>query len=396
MAEPHRSDPVITAPTGAAARAAAACAIHAVLDRGRSLTDALQMLPPLDDERDRPLVHELCYGVLRTLPRQEALAKLLLHKPLKPEDADLKALILVGLYQLTDTRIPPHAAVAATVEAARTIGKGWGASLLNAVLRRFERERTRLLARVEKTAQTQGLFPLWLSGRIQAAWPEHWKEIIEASNAHPPMCLRVNPIRTTRGELAQRLSAAGLTARSTRHATQGLVLDRPVPTARLPGFAEGLVSVQDAGAQLAAELLDARPAERVLDACAAPGGKTAHILERADNGIELTALDVDAQRLERLRENLRRLGLTARIVHGDATSPEGDWAKEGYERILLDAPCSATGVIRRHPDIKWLRRDGDIDALSRAAGRHAECPVEAAGPGRHSALRHLLAFARGE
>ncbi len=194
MAEPRRADPVITAPTGAAARAAAACAIHAVLDQGRSLTDALQMLSPTGRRARPPLVHEIGYGVLRTLPRQEALAKLLLHKPLKREDADVHALILVGLYQLTDTRIPPHAAVAATVEAARTIGKGWGASLLNAVLRRFERERTRLLARAEKTAHTQGLFPRWLSERIQAAWPEHWRRSSKpATPARPCACGLTQP-----------------------------------------------------------------------------------------------------------------------------------------------------------------------------------------------------------
>lgn len=345
-------------------RAAAALAVRAVLDQGRSLTDALETLPPLDDERDRPLVHEIGYGVLRTLPRQEALAKLLLHQPLKREDADLKALILVGLYQLTDTRIPPHAAVAATVEAARTMDKAWAASLINALLRRFQRERERLLTRVERSPEVRWLFPYWLLERLRAAWPEHWREIVVASNARAPMCLRVNRTRTTRARFAKSLGAAGLTTRPTRDTADGLTLDRPVPTARLPGFAEGLVSVQDAGAQLAAGLLNAKPRERVLDACAAPGGKSAHILEHAGQGLDLTALDVDLQRLERLRDNLRRLGLTARVVHGDAADPVGDWARATYERILLDAPCSATGVIRRHPDIKWLRRDSDILTLA--------------------------------
>jgi 16S rRNA (cytosine967-C5)-methyltransferase len=178
------------------------------------------------------------------------------------------------------------------------------------------------------------------------------------------MCLRVNRMRATRAQYAQHLSTAGLAARPTPESGDGLTLDQPVPTRRLPGFADGLVSVQDAGAQLAAVLLDAQPGERVLDACAAPGGKTAHILERAGNALELTALDADAARLERVRDNLSRLGLTARVVQGDAAAPAGDWSRDSYDRILLDAPCSATGVIRRHPDIKWLRRDGDIDALA--------------------------------
>lgn len=369
MAEPRRADSVQTASAGAAARVAAALTIHAVRDQGRSLTDALEALPPLDDERDRSLVQELCYGVLRTLPRQEALANVLLHKSLKREDRDLNALILVGLYQLTDTRIPPHAAVAATVEAARAMGKGWAASLINALLRRFQRERERLLARAERSPEARWLFPRWLLDRLQSAWPEHWQEIVAASNTRAPMCLRVNHSRITRAEYAQRLSAAGLTARPAPGTDCGLTLDQPLATARLPGFVDGLVSVQDAGAQLAAQLLDATPGDRVLDACAAPGGKSAHILERAGGGLDLTALDIDPIRLERVQKTLSRLGLSARVVQGDAAAPDGDWAGERYDRILLDAPCSATGVIRRHPDIKWLRRDSDIDKLSSLQGR---------------------------
>lgn len=374
MAEPCRAEPRRTqrgraTPVGSASRAAAARAIHSVRDLGRSLDDALEALGSLDEERDRSLVQELCYGILRTLPRQEALAKALLHRPLKREDRDLQALILVGLYQLTDTRIPPHAAVAATVEAARSMGKPWAASLLNALLRRFQRERERLLARTEQTPEERWLFPSWLLGRLQTAWPKHWREIVTACNSRPPMTLRVNRIKTTPALYAQRLGTAGLAACSTPDSESGLTLERPTPITSLPGFADGLVSVQDAGAQLAAELLDAGAGERVLDACAAPGGKSAHLLERAGGELRLTALDTDPVRLERVRDNLHRLGLTARIVRGDATAPEGDWAKERYHRILLDAPCSATGVIRRHPDIKWLRRDSDITALSALQAR---------------------------
>jgi 16S rRNA (cytosine967-C5)-methyltransferase len=374
LAEPcrtksRRTDPVRAAPSGAAARAAAALVIHLVRDQGRSLTDALKALDTLDNERDRPLVQELCYGVLRTLPRQEALCRELLHRSLKREDRDLYALILVGLYQLTNTRIPPHAAVAATVEAARTLEKPWAASLVNALLRRFQRERERLLARVDVAPGAHWLFPRWLLNRLQAAWPEHWGEILAASNARPPMWLRVNRIKTTRAEYAQRLSAAGLTARPGWECRSALTLDQPVATSLLPGFVDGLVSVQDAGSQLAARLLDAKVGERVLDACAAPGGKSAHILERAGGNLDLTALDVDAARLERVCDNLRRLGLAAQIVRGDATDPAGNWAHRRYHRILLDAPCSATGVIRRHPDIKWLRRDSDIETLSALQAR---------------------------
>lgn len=375
-AETRRTEAAEAVPAGTAARAAAARAIHSVRDRGRSLDDALQALHTIVVERDRPLVQELCYGVLRTLPRQVLLAGALLHKPLKREDRDLEALILVGLYQLTNTRIPAHAAVAATVEAARTMGKAWASPLINALLRRFQRERKQLLARVEREPEARWLFPDWLLARLRAAWPQDWREIVAASNTKPPMCLRVNRIAGTRANYAQRLSAAGLTARPVKDTTVGLTLDQPVPTTTLPGFADGLVSVQDAGAQLAAQLLDAAAGERVLDACAAPGGKSAHILERAGGDLDLTALDVDAERLEQVRNNLQRLGLRARVVQGDATAPNGDWAEERYQRILLDAPCSATGVIRRHPDIKWLRRGSDIAALC----ERQACMLEALWP----------------
>jgi len=349
---------------GTKARVTAALAVHAVRDQGRSLDDALAGLEDLDDPRDRPLVREFCYGVLRTLPRQEALAGTLLHRPLKRVDRDLEALILVGLYQLTDTRIPPHAAVAATVDAARSMGRAWAPALVNALLRRFQRERGRLPDPPGPAPEVQWLFPRWLLEQLRMAWPRHWRQIVTASNARPPMTLRVNRLKTTRAHYARQLGSAGLTARPSRDASHGLMLDRPVPTAELPGFREGLISVQDAGAQLAAELLDARPGERVLDACAAPGGKSAHILERAGGNPDLTALDIDPVRLEQVRANLDRLGLSARVVQGDATAPSGAWAQAGYHRILLDAPCSATGVIRRHPDIKWLRWESDIPALS--------------------------------
>jgi len=381
LAEPHRIEHPGETAIRAPARVAAALIVHSVRDKGRSLTDALGEIEARVTERDRPLVQELCYGILRTLPRQEALANALLHKPLRRDDRDLQSLILVGLYQLADTRIPPHAAVAATVEATRSMGKGWASSLVNALLRRFQRERESLLARVDAAPEVRWLFPRWLLLRLQAAWPQQWREIIAASNSRPPMCLRVNRTRVTRDEYAQLLAAAGLTARPAAETGNGLTLDRPVPAAGLPGFAAGLVSVQDAGAQLAADLLDAQPGERVLDACAAPGGKSTHILERADGNLELTALDKDALRLESVRDNLRRLGLSARVVQGDAADPQGDWAQESYHRILLDAPCSATGVIRRHPDIKWLRRDSDIAALCNLQARMLDALWPLLAPG---------------
>jgi 16S rRNA (cytosine967-C5)-methyltransferase len=381
LAEPSRIRSHAAATPGVAARVDAARVLCAVRDGGRSLPDAIDSLPSRGGDRDAALVQELAYGSVRTLARLNALTDILLRRPLKREDSDLLALIQIGLYQILATRIPDHAAVDATVEAARRIGKGWAAPLINAILRRFLRERALLLGRIDASEEAKWLFPVWLLRRIQSAWPEHWTSIIDASNERPPMTLRVNAIKTTRARYLESLAVAGLTARPAAHARDGLVLDLPLPARRLPGFDQGMVSVQDAGAQLAAELLGAQPGERVLDACAAPGGKTTHMLERAGNALDLTALDLNSQRLERVRENLDRLGLSARVVAGDATAPDGEWARDRYDRILLDAPCSATGVIRRHPDIKQLRRPTDIAALGAGQTRMLDALWPLLSPG---------------
>ncbi|MBK1731973.1 16S rRNA (cytosine(967)-C(5))-methyltransferase [Thiococcus pfennigii] len=367
-----------TAGAGAEVRARAARVVQAVRADGRSLTVALAQLPPFDDPRDRALTQELCFGTLRALPRLEALGAVLADRPVKSMDQDIAALILIGLYQLAETRVPAHAAVAATVAATRLLGKPRAAGLVNAQLRRYLRERASLEARVARQPGVAGLFPQWLQERLTRTWPEHWPAIIEASNARPPMTLRVNVMKTTRRAYAEALAAAGLTARPVAGAPSGLMLDAPVPVTRLPGFADGLVSVQDGGAQLAAELLDAQPGERVLDACAAPGGKSAHLLERAGGRVALTALDSDPIRLARVHETLARLGLAATaVIAADAAAPTDEdlttgWAAQRYDRILLDVPCSATGVIRRHPDIKWLRRPSDLHRLAAQQARLLE------------------------
>ena len=383
LADPRPDENPAPPVAGAAARAAAAAALEAVRRRGRSLTEALaapQVLA-LADDRDRALVQELSYGALRLLPRLEALAARLTHKPIKCPDRDVEALVLIGLYQLIATRIPPHAAVAATVAAAKSTGKPWAAGLVNALLRRFERERPQLEAAIAPIPQVRWLFPDWLLRRLQAAWPDHWAAICDASNGRPPMTLRVNRLRMDRRGYAELLASQGIVSRPLPHCDEALLLDTPVPTGRLPGFDAGLVSVQDAGAQLAAVLLDARPGERVLDACAAPGGKAAHILELAGNDLDLTAVDLDPQRLGRVTHGLARLGLRARTCVGDATQPRGGWATGQYRRILLDVPCSASGVIRRHPDIKWLRRDADIAQLAELQARILDAVWPLVAPG---------------
>ncbi len=360
-------------------RAAAARVLTGVLASGRSLSDALERG---EQGADKALIQELCFGVLRWYGRLDALAGALLNKPLRGKDRDIHLLILIGLYQLDYTRVAPHAALSETVAAARVLGKSWATGLINGVLRQYQRRRAELQALTEDSEATRLAFPEWLLERLRGAWPGHWRDIAGASNQRPPMSLRLNARRVTRDAYLARLAAADIPAHPHALLPQAVVLERAMPVDRLPGFSLGEVSVQDAGAQLAAQLLAPRRGQRVLDACAAPGGKSCHILESTPEIAGLTAIDVDEGRLSRIRSNLDRLGLEARIRVGDAAVPDGDWAQAGYyERILLDVPCSATGVIRRHPDIKWLRRPEDIEALVRLQAKMLEAvwPLLAAG-----------------
>jgi 16S rRNA (cytosine967-C5)-methyltransferase len=336
----------------------------AVLD-GRSLDPVLAAAPATADDRDRALAAELSYGVCRWYRRLEAIIDVLLQKPFKRRDRDLKLLLMVGAYQLLYSRVPPHAALSTTVESTRKLGKGWASKLVNGVLRRLQREQAQILARVDADPAVRYAQPDWLYRAIGSAWPDERAAILEALQQRPPMTLRVDLGRIARADYAARLAAAGIAARP--HATIGsaLVLDQAVAVAQLPGFADGLVSVQDAGAQLAAPYLDLQAGQRVLDACAAPGGKTLAILQQAPD-LDVVALDSDPQRLERVAGNLGRGGHGAALFADDA-SASGDpaWSGRRYDRILVDAPCSATGVLRRHPDIRLLRRAGDIAELVR-------------------------------
>jgi len=332
---------------------------------GRSLADALPAA--VVPEGERALLAELAYGTCRWFQRLDFLLARLLERPLKPRDADLKALLLVGLYQLDGTRVATHAAVDETVAAARALGKDWATGVVNAVLRAFLRDRAALEAAAAADPAAAHAHPAWLVTRLQAAWPGDWAAVLQAGNGRPPMALRVNRLRGSTADYLDALAAAGLAAAAVDAVPSAVVLDQPVDVGRLPGFGGGAVSVQDAGAQLAAPLLDPRPGEAVLDACAAPGGKTGHLLEWCPEA-RVTAVDVDPRRLQRVSENLGRLGLAARLAQGDAERPAGDWAADRYDRILLDVPCTATGVIRRHPDIKLLRRAPDVAEL---VGRQA-------------------------
>ena len=344
-------------------RAAAAKALFDLMVHGHSLSTVIPKWQARVSVKDRALLQELVYGVARWHGRLDALLSPLLRKPFKRKDGDIQALLMVGLYQLLYLRVPDHAAVSATVNATRGLDKAWAKNLCNAVLRRFQRERETLLAAADEKESARYAHPDWLLGMLKKAYPDHWQAIAQANNEHPPMTLRINRRRTSRQAYLELLAEQGIAAHAAPFSDVGITLDRAVDVAMLPGFGEGWASVQDGAAQLAAPLLDLKPGQRVLDACAAPGGKTAHVLEREAALDSVLAIDEDAQRVARLKETLARLELSANLKTADAAAPQRWWDGKPFDRILLDAPCSATGVIRRHPDIKLLRRATDIEAL---------------------------------
>jgi 16S rRNA (cytosine967-C5)-methyltransferase len=344
-------------------RAQAVVVLDAVLHEGRSLSTALpDQLANIDVAVDRKLLQELCFGTLRWLPRLQFLAAQLLSKPLRSKDRDIACLIWLGLYQLIYTRVPPHAAVAETVGVAHQLRKSWASGLVNSVLRNFQRQQDALEARVDSDEQAHFAHPRWLMEAIAEAWPDDWPAILQANQRRPPMTLRVNLSRVSRSQYLEQLAEHNLGAYSHPLVGSAIILERPVDVQVLPGFLQGLVSVQDAAAQFAPGLLDLQVGQRVLDACAAPGGKTCHLLEN-QSSLDLIAMDIDSIRLQRIAENLQRLHYSADLICGDAAQPQSWWDGQLFDRILLDAPCSATGVIRRHPDIKYLRKVEDIPAL---------------------------------
>ena len=348
-------------------RLAAATAVTRVVS-GDSLSQILPELQESLPKRDQPLLAELCYGTLRYYFRLNSWLNTLVDKPLKKKEQVVHSLILVGLYQLFYTRIPAHAAIGETVQVTRSMGKAWARGLVNGVLRNAQRNSDELASLDEQGSADYDEIcatshPAWLIGKLRKAWPEHWQDILNANNQQPPMTLRVNENHLSRDRYLKKLLDHCIQAAPSSTAPQGITLAKPVAVDKLPGFVEGFVSIQDESAQLSGPLLNTEAGDKVLDACCAPGGKTCHLLE-LNQDIELDALDVDEKRLPRVQENLDRIGLKARLMHGDGTQPDDWWDGQLYDHILLDAPCSATGVIRRHPDIKLLRQPEDIDALA--------------------------------
>jgi len=307
---------------------------------------------------ERGALRDITSGTLRFLGELDSILEQLLNQPLKHER--VRQLLRVALYQLIHTRVAAHVIVDQAVKASVAAGGEGAKGLVNAVLRRFLRERESLLAQVACDEVGRYSHPAWWIEKVKAQHPEHYETLLSHGNTRPPLTLRINSRRSTPECYVARLREARIDARSI--GGMAVVLERPMPTALLPGFAEGLVSVQDASAQEAAAYLDMRAGQRVLDACAAPGGKAAHIMERAE--VDLTAIDNDPGRLARVEANLTRLELHARVQRGDAAQPEKWWDGVEYDRIVADVPCSGSGVVRRHPDIKWLRRPSDIDAYA--------------------------------
>ncbi len=349
--------------TGAKLRATAAQVVDNVVSKGRSLDRALADFQGQVSERDRALLRMLSYGTLRSHWHLQAWINALMSRPLKARDSCINALLAVGLFQLSDTRIPDHAVVSETVEAARHLGRPKLAPLVNAILRRFLRDR--IADQPPPNEEAEYDHPRWLIEMLRADWPDDWQSILAANNDRAPMWLRVNPAHGSAADYVLRLKEIEIGSELIPGLAQAVRLTEPQSVDILPGFSEGHVSVQDAAAQLAAPWLLADVKGRILDACAAPGGKSSHLLEIGGSGIDLTCVDNDAERLDGISQNLDRLGLLATISCGDASNPNRWWDKEPYDGILLDAPCSASGVIRRHPDIKHLRRSVDIAALAK-------------------------------
>jgi 16S rRNA (cytosine967-C5)-methyltransferase len=346
-------------------RALAAKCCYSVIDQGRSLSDELPKQQDKAALKDKGLLQEICYGVLRFLPELEHDVRALMEKPLTGKQRVFHFLLLVGVYQIKYMRIPDHAAVSETVAATGDLKNRQMKALVNGVLRNFVRSsETKILTKQENLPTSiEYNHPSWFIKKVQLAYPDKWQQILKANQQKPPMWLRANQLHHTSTEYQNLLVNAEIDIQSIDPLSDAIELTRPTDVTKLPGFEQGWISVQDGAAQQAARLINCQPNDVVLDCCAAPGGKTCHILEQQPDIASMTAIDIEAKRLIRVEENLTRLGLKAHVIAADAANSKTWWDGQQFDKILLDAPCSGTGVIRRHPDIKWLRKASDIDAL---------------------------------
>jgi 16S rRNA (cytosine967-C5)-methyltransferase len=343
-------------------RGVAASILVQLLEQKGSLTSGLQ---PFKSRDDYPLLQEMCFGTCRHFYSLEFVLKQLVAKPLRSKDKDVKCLLLIGLYQLRHMSLPEYAVINETVSGVSKLKKPWSRGLINAVLRNYLRDLESVELKINSSpAYIKYDQPKWLADQIQQDWPDHWQQIFESSNQRPPMTVRVNLSRVTRSDYLEQLESVEIDAASGNLASSSIYLTKPQPVELLPGFSAGLSSIQDESSQLIPPLLQLEPHQRVLDACAAPGGKTCHILETQPRLDSLTSLDIAKSRLVRVEENLQRLSLKANLKAADARDLAAWWDGKLFDRILLDAPCSATGVIRRHPDIKVLRSPENVAELN--------------------------------
>ncbi|QTH63001.1 16S rRNA (cytosine(967)-C(5))-methyltransferase RsmB [Psychrosphaera ytuae] len=341
-------------------RAKAAEVLLAVMDKGQSLSEALPNAQKQISSKDHALLQEMCFGAIRLFPRFDAITNQLLSKKMKGKQRVFHHLIIIGLYQIEEMRIPEHASVAETVQAAVALKASGLKGLINACLRNYMRNKDAILKKINNDV-VEYCHPNWFIKRIQAAYPTQWQAILANNLKRSPMWLRVHTNNCALDQFVSELKQHEIGCTQPLPSETAILLDKPMPVEKIPGFEQGWFTVQDGAAQHAALLLEPKDGDVILDACAAPGGKTLHILDMAETSV--TAADIDESRLDRVRENLARLGETASVICGDLTLSQTIGDRE-FDRILLDAPCSATGVIRRHPDIKWLRRSEDIDNLA--------------------------------
>lgn len=371
-------------------RALAAKCCFAVVDQGRSINDELPKHQAELVGKDKALLQEMCYGVLRHLPELEHHVRQFIDKPLKGKQRVFHFLMLVGVYQLKHMRVPDHAALNETVAATKPLNNPRLKGLVNAVLRNYQRQ-ANSLTEEEKEVSTNSLpepvklnHPSWFIKMVKSAYPDNWQDILQANQQRPPMWLRLNQHKVSLADYQELLTKADIEVAAIDDATKAIRLASPTDVSKLPLFDQGAVSVQDGAAQQAGRLIDCQADDIVLDCCAAPGGKTCQMLELEPAIASMTALDIDEKRLMRVQENLERLQLSAELVAGDASKP-AQWLSElnhqEFDRILLDAPCSATGVIRRHPDIKWLRKAEDISALAELQGQILQSMWQLLKPG---------------
>ncbi len=345
-------------------RKIAVLVLLSVHNEGFSLTRQIARHSQLLRKNEQSLLMEICYGSLRWDIQLQRILDKLMEKPLRRKDSDISLLIKTGLYQLHHMRVVEYAAVQETVNVTSQLNKKWAKGVVNAVLRRYIRDKNQILQSLKRDELFNLSFPAWMVELFRRDWPNDWEQIIKASNTRPPMVLRVNHNINTTQNYLKRLEDAGISATCSEIVDTAIILDNPTDVVNLPGFDSGSASVQDIGAQLAAKLLKPKPGELLLDACAAPGGKTGHLLECVKE-VELIAIDSEPDRCKLIEDNLQRLHLRTKVISADASKPNDWWNGRLFDAILADVPCSALGVIRRHPDIKVLRKMEDIKALQR-------------------------------